>query len=261
MEGWIKIHRLIQSWEWYDDSKMVHLFLHLLLSANHKDGSWRGIKIKRGQLIFGRKKASERTGISERSIRTCLDKLKSTEELTIKTTNRYSIITVCKYEDYQLKESDTDQPEASNRPATDQQTTTNKKDKNDKKEKKEKNDKKYKYVDEILNEFIEAYSVTGNDYEILNKGKERAAIGKLLKLYKDKWPDKTSDETKIGLRVYFDAVVQISDNWLSQNMSPSIIISKFNEINKILKDGTNKGRGTSDKQLAEILVKHLGEDA
>lgn len=127
--------------------------------------------------------------------------------------------------------------------------------------KKKVKESKYKYIDKILNEFVEAYSITGNDYEILNKGKERAAIGKLLKLYKEKYPDKTSDETKIGLRVYFDAVVQISDNWLSQNMSPSIIISKFNEINKILKDGTNKGRGTSDKQLAEILVKHLGEDA
>ena len=137
MQGWVKIHRTIQSWEWYNDSKMVHLFLHLLLSANHKDGSWRGIDVKRGQLIFGRKTASERTGISEQSIRTCLERLKSTNEITIKSTNKYSILTICKYEDYQLKEDESTSKLTNKQPATNQQSTTNKN------EEKEKNEKEF----------------------------------------------------------------------------------------------------------------------
>jgi hypothetical protein len=99
--GWIKLHRKLKDWEWYHDSKMVHLFVHLLLSANHEDNKWQGIVIKRGQLITGRHKLHENTGISEQSIRTCLNKLKLTTEITIMTTNKNSIITLANYEQYQ----------------------------------------------------------------------------------------------------------------------------------------------------------------
>lgn len=99
--GWIKLHRKLKNWEWYHDSKMVHLFVHLLLSANHEDNKWQGIVIKRGQLITGRHKLHEGTGISEQSIRTCLTRLKSTNEITITPTNKNSIITLVNYEQYQ----------------------------------------------------------------------------------------------------------------------------------------------------------------
>ena len=40
MEGWVKLHRKFLEWEWYDKSETVHLFLHCLLKANHKDKSY-----------------------------------------------------------------------------------------------------------------------------------------------------------------------------------------------------------------------------
>jgi hypothetical protein len=141
MEGWIKIHRKLITWEWYNDSKMVHLFLHLLLSANHSDGNWQGVSVKRGQLITGRIKLSAVTGISEQSIRTCLSKLESTKELTIKTTNKNSIITLLNYDSYQIKESANQQLTSkltNNQPTTNQQLTTNKNDNNKKNEDKTK---------------------------------------------------------------------------------------------------------------------------
>lgn len=101
MEGWIKLYRKFCEWEWYKVSEMVHLFIHILLSANREPGEWRGIKINRGQLITGRNSLSDSTGISQQTIRTCLNRLKSTSEITIKSTNKYSIITIIKYEDYQ----------------------------------------------------------------------------------------------------------------------------------------------------------------
>jgi hypothetical protein len=104
MEGWIKIHRKILNWEWYKISNMAHLFQYLLLTANHQDYKWKGADIQRGQVLTGRNTISANTGISPQSIRTCIERLKSTNEITIKSTNKYSIITINKYEDYQINE-------------------------------------------------------------------------------------------------------------------------------------------------------------
>jgi hypothetical protein len=101
----IKVFRKLSEWEWYQDSKMVHLFIHLLLHANYKDNRWRGIPIKRGQLPTGIDSLYEKTHISKQSIRTRLKRLKSTGEITIKPTNNFSIITLCHYELYQNKNS------------------------------------------------------------------------------------------------------------------------------------------------------------
>ena len=68
MQGWIKLHRKLIKWEWYHDSKMVHLFIHLILMANHQPASFRGVKIKQGQLVTGRKALSLQTNLSQQSI-------------------------------------------------------------------------------------------------------------------------------------------------------------------------------------------------
>lgn len=100
-ESYIKLLRKLSEWEWYKDSKMVHLFIHLLINANFVDGRFKGKEIKRGQLATGLNSLSESTGISIQSIRTSLNKLKSTNEITSESTNDFSIITVVKYNVYQ----------------------------------------------------------------------------------------------------------------------------------------------------------------
>ena len=101
MTGWIQLHRSLQKWEWYTDVNTCHLFLHLLLSANHKQTKWRGQTIKVGQLMTGRKILSTETGLTEQQIRTCLKRLESTSEITITKYNKYSIITVTNWNQYQ----------------------------------------------------------------------------------------------------------------------------------------------------------------
>lgn len=141
MNGWIKLHRKFLKWEWYHNSEMVHLFLHLIIMANHEDKKWKGIIIKRGQIVTGRNIICLETGISIQSIRTCLNRLKSTNEITSRSTNRFSIITICNYECYQVNENDinqqinqlSNQQLTSNQPATNQLLTTNKNIKNIKK--------------------------------------------------------------------------------------------------------------------------------
>jgi hypothetical protein len=120
-EGWIKLHRQAKDWQWYKKPFMFHVFFHLVMSANHEDQDWQGINVKRGQLITGRRLLSKDTGISEKSIRTILDRLSVTKEIIVKSANKYSIITICNYDKYQPSETEyrpaTGQQPASNRPA------------------------------------------------------------------------------------------------------------------------------------------------
>ena len=99
--GWVKLYRKIREWEWYHDSQMVHLLLHLIVSANHDDARWQGMEIKRGQLVTGRKSLSEETGIPEKAIRTRLKKLELSGEIFRKTASKFSIITINNYGIYQ----------------------------------------------------------------------------------------------------------------------------------------------------------------
>lgn len=98
---WIKIFTKFLNWEWYKDQNTKALFIHCLLKANWKDGKFEGHDIPRGSFVTGRKKLAQELGLSEQEIRTALKHLISTKELTIKKTNKFSIISIVKFEIYQ----------------------------------------------------------------------------------------------------------------------------------------------------------------
>ena len=104
LNGYIKLYRKLIQWGWYQDNVVKSLFLHFLLTDSFKDFDWMGEKLKAGQLITGRKKLAEELNFSERQIRTAMEKLKSTGEVTYKTTNKFTIVTVVNWEDYQICE-------------------------------------------------------------------------------------------------------------------------------------------------------------
>lgn len=135
MSGWIKIHRKFLDWEWFNKSEAVHLFLYMLLKANHKDNKWQGNDVKRGQFISSLGNISSATGITIQQIRTILKKLEKTNEIVVKSTSQFTIVTICKYECYQDEEETTNKPTTNHQQTTNKQSTTNK---NDKKEKNEK---------------------------------------------------------------------------------------------------------------------------
>lgn len=99
-KGFIKLHNGLLDWEWYNDLPTKTLFLHFLLKANYKENNWKGIKINRGELVSGRKVLALETGLSEQQVKTALNKLKATGEITIRATNKYSIISVVNYNSY-----------------------------------------------------------------------------------------------------------------------------------------------------------------
>jgi len=101
MNGYILIHRKLQKWQWYKDSNVLHLFIDLLLDANYEESKIGFQVIKRGQCLTSLKRMQENTGLTYQQIRTCLDKLQKSGEINKQTTNRYSIITINKYDEYQ----------------------------------------------------------------------------------------------------------------------------------------------------------------
>lgn len=101
LNGFIKIHRKLLKWEWYSDINVRVLFFHCLLRANHKSERWQGIEINAGQFVTSYEHLAKECGLTVQQLRTALDKLKITNEITNKTTSRYSIITVNNWKRYQ----------------------------------------------------------------------------------------------------------------------------------------------------------------
>lgn len=134
--GYVRLYRSFLAWEWYTDSNTKDLFLHLILTANWEPKKWRGITVERGQRVYSRASLAREMRLSERSVRTSLNHLISTGEVTNQTTPQYSIITIKNYDLYQQAANET----TSDRPATDQPSTSDRPQL--KKDKESKNDKK-----------------------------------------------------------------------------------------------------------------------
>lgn len=136
-QGWIGLYRKFIKWEWYQDHNTKAVFLHLLLMASHEGGNWQGQTIQRGQLITGRKRLAKDLKLTEQQIRTSINKLKSTNEITTKSTTKNSVITITNYELYnpegQKRTNKPTKDTTEDQPKTNQSVTTLK---NEKKEKK-----------------------------------------------------------------------------------------------------------------------------
>ena len=109
MNGYIRLFRKFTQWEWYKNINTKILFLHCLLKANWEDSKFEGQVIKRGSFVTGRKKLAKELCITEQQVRTALQHLVSTNEITIKKTNKYSIITINNYDMYQFANQENNQ--------------------------------------------------------------------------------------------------------------------------------------------------------
>ncbi len=103
--GFILIHKKLLDWEWYKDINTKSLFIHCLLKSNWESKNWQGIDIKRGSFVTSTESLAKELNLSIKQVRLSLDKLKRTNEIAVEGTNRYSLLTVLKYEDYQNIES------------------------------------------------------------------------------------------------------------------------------------------------------------
>ncbi len=118
--GFISIDRKIVDWEWYKETNTKTLFLHLLFIANWKDGRFKGYDVPRGSVVTSIAHLANDTGLTCQQVRTALKHLQKTGEVTSKSTNKFTIVTLVKYGFYQ------DPTPRANKQLTNKQQTTNK---------------------------------------------------------------------------------------------------------------------------------------
>jgi len=104
--GFVLLWRKLKKTSFASNPLTLALFIHLLLSANHEDReiifNKKPLLIKKGQLVTGLLSLQKNTGISIQSLRTGLVSLQNSNTITRKVTNKFSIISICNWEEYQL---------------------------------------------------------------------------------------------------------------------------------------------------------------
>lgn len=125
--GYVKLHRSFRHSELFRDPLTCQFFVYCITSASYKERkvlvNKQVVSLKPGQFIFGRKKAADELGTTERKVRTLLKLFEKIDFLTIQATNRFSIISIVNWSVYQNGEEESDQPAVtpttSKRPADD----------------------------------------------------------------------------------------------------------------------------------------------
>lgn len=113
--GWIKLHRNIENWEWWDDEKMVKFFIHAIFKASTADRVWQGVQIPRGSFISSYQKLAAECNFSIKQIRGMVDKLIRTGEMAKCSAPKYTMFTVKNYTSYQAEGTQKGTQRAGNR--------------------------------------------------------------------------------------------------------------------------------------------------
>jgi hypothetical protein len=181
VNGWIKLHRQLIERGWLKNHNVCIFWIYCLLKATHEPiktiVGFQEVNLQPGEFVFGRHKASKETGLSERKIRTCLAFLRNAENLTIKTTNKFSIISITNWHTYQRTESENDQQ-------NDQQATSRRPQTRTKEQKKKTlRDSPNPAVAEFLKFFGTKFQEKFGQTYTANFGKDGNLIKGLLKIH------------------------------------------------------------------------------
>ena len=99
----IKLDRNITKWRWYKNANTMRVFIHILIEANINNNPFENIIIKRGQLPTSYEKIANTLNLTIQEVRTAIQHLKSTGEITVKRYSKFQVITVVGYSYYQDK--------------------------------------------------------------------------------------------------------------------------------------------------------------
>ena len=149
-KGWIKLHRRILDSGFWKKSEYVHLWILILLKANHTTTEFvfngKTLKLLPGQFLTGRHSLSVDSTISPSKVERILKYLENEHQIEQQKTNKFRIITVKEWKKYQSVNGESGQQNGqqvdNNWTTTGQQSghiqEVLKNDKNDKNDKKEK---------------------------------------------------------------------------------------------------------------------------
>lgn len=150
--SWVKIHRQILDSEVFASEKQLKVWLWLLLKARYEDGfisirvgaGQQTIKLKKGQMLFGRFSAEEQLSINGSTIYKIIKKFEQNKMILLESNSHYTLITIVKYSEY--NDSDT---KGSNQVTTEEQQSNNRVTTEEHKEE-SKEGKEYKESKEVL---------------------------------------------------------------------------------------------------------------
>ncbi|HHT2832370.1 TPA: DNA replication protein [Klebsiella aerogenes] len=117
--GYVSIHRQFMDSRLYKDSQAVHLWLHLILKANHVEATVNTdigpVTVGRGQMLTGRPTLVSETFIPDNKVRSLLRTFESKGMLNITSMGKkFSLLTIVKYDDFQSQNCPTDVQRMSN---------------------------------------------------------------------------------------------------------------------------------------------------
>ena len=121
---YLKIFYSLMDWEWFHDPNTLLVFIHLLLLANRKPQKYEGSVINRGEVLASFDFLAKNSGLSVRNVRTAIEHLKSTGEVTSRKIGKTTVYSVVNYDRYQSADKISDKEPTKNRQKGDNEPTT-----------------------------------------------------------------------------------------------------------------------------------------
>lgn len=136
--GWIKLHRCIVDSVVFSNEKILKVWIWCLAKATHKPLTlmigMQEVHLTEGQFVFGRKVSAEEIKMSESTVWRCMKQLEKLGNISIKSNNKFSVVTIEKWAFYQATDTESEQQVNNKRTTSEQQMDTNKNVKNVKKD-------------------------------------------------------------------------------------------------------------------------------
>jgi hypothetical protein len=182
MEGWFKLHRKIMENPIFSDADLLRLWIFCLSKATYKQTKVmidkQEVELYPGQFVTGRFSlyadynlgVSPRKKVKDTTLWSWLKRLETYGNIDIKTTNKYSVVTVLKWNEYQ--DTLTTEPQQIDNKLTADccQTDTNKKLRT-----KEVKEKEYIQLEDMphvkitIDEFNKLVKLIGSEEKVMNK--------------------------------------------------------------------------------------------
>ena len=251
MQGFVSVHRKLMNNPIWSDPHYVKLWMYCLFQASHKQHEQlvgnNMITLERGQFITGRHSLADdlnsgmkpKQKLNEKTWFRYLNNLEKWGMLTIKSTNKYSVVTIDKYDFYQTPgnnyDQQTDQQMSNSCPSDVQQMSTNNNDNNGNNKKRRKliyDNNHFQLAEYFYNQILK------NNPEHKKPNLEKWANDVRLMMDIDK---RTEEQIK-----YLMKWVQQDSFEMSNVLSPSKLRERFDPL--VMKVKKEKGQTTSNKQ-------------
>lgn len=107
-KSYVKLFRKILKSPIWENEKALKVWIWCLIKATHIERmqlvGQQELQLKKGQFVFGRKKASQELQMTESMVYRYMKVLEKLQMLNIKPNNKFSIVSIEKWEDYQIEE-------------------------------------------------------------------------------------------------------------------------------------------------------------